>query len=157
MYSAASSSFTPGELARQIKQGESKLVFCSEDVKAVACEAAKMCGLGLERVVVIGSEKGNWRMDSVEGGGRALPSNGKIEWERITDGQKLEESLICLLYSSGTTGIPKGKCWNFCSSFVKTPRADERRRGNFPQEYRVGMFDTNTNGEGRQGKASSKR
>jgi len=70
-----------------------------------------MCGLGLERVVVLGGQKGNWTMESVKGGARALPSNGKIEWERITDGRKLEESLICLLYSSGTTGIPKGEFW----------------------------------------------
>jgi long-subunit acyl-CoA synthetase (AMP-forming) len=48
-------------------------------------------------------------MRSIEGNKAVLPSNGKLEWERITNKDELENSLICLLYSSGTTGIPKGK------------------------------------------------
>lgn len=107
VYSAASASFTSPELARQIKQGGSKLVFCSEDAKEVACTAAKECGLGLDRVVVVSSSP-EWSMKSVAGEKQALPSNGKIDWERITDEKVLAESLICLLYSSGTTGVPKG-------------------------------------------------
>ena len=31
-----------------------------------------------------------------------------LDWPRITDPKTLDESVICLLYSSGTTGIPKG-------------------------------------------------
>jgi long-subunit acyl-CoA synthetase (AMP-forming) len=48
-------------------------------------------------------------MRSIEGNKAVLPSNGKLEWERITNKDELENSLICLLYSSGTTGIPKGQ------------------------------------------------
>lgn len=110
VYSAASSSFTSGELARQIRQGGSKLVFCSEDCVTVACDATKECGLSLDRVVVLSSDtKGAWSMRSVEGGKQVYPSNGSLDWVRITNVKELEESLICLLYSSGTTGIPKGE------------------------------------------------
>lgn len=158
MYSAASASFTAGELARQIKQGNSTLVFCSEDAKTVACEAAGMCGLGLERVVVLGGQKGNWTMESVKGEARALPSNGKIEWERITDGRKLEESLICLLYSSGTTGIPKGEFSGGLILLIMIElMADEFRCGAFPQKYRGGVFNTDTDVERRYEKSRSKR
>ena len=31
-----------------------------------------------------------------------------LPWTRITDRKELEESLIALIYSSGTTGLPKG-------------------------------------------------
>lgn len=33
----------------------------------------------------------------------------RLEWERITDEKVLEESLVVLIYSSGTTGLPKGE------------------------------------------------
>ena len=34
-------------------------------------------------------------------------SRQELDWTRITDPQELEDSVICLLYSSGTTGLPK--------------------------------------------------
>lgn len=108
VYSAASASFTAPELSRQVKQGSSNLIFCSEDAKNVAIATAKECGVSLNRVLVIKSSP-RWEMRSVEGNNTALPSDGKMDWERITDQKKLEDSLICLLYSSGTTGVPKGK------------------------------------------------
>ncbi|KAH8595226.1 hypothetical protein B0O99DRAFT_623522 [Bisporella sp. PMI_857] len=108
VYSAASASFTAEELARQIDQGSSKLVLCSEDAKEAAIKAAGMCGVGLDRVLVVSSVKGAWSIRSVDGGKAVLPSKGELDWARITDPKELEESLICLLYSSGTTGVPKG-------------------------------------------------
>jgi 4-coumarate--CoA ligase len=64
--SYASHSASPQELARQIKQGLSKLVIVSEDLKHVAIEAAKICGLAPERVVVFGSEP-PWTVKSATG------------------------------------------------------------------------------------------
>jgi 4-coumarate--CoA ligase len=105
VYSAASSAFTASELSRQIKQGNSNLVFCSEDAKEVTIQAAKQCGIPLSRVIKSSPE---WSMRSIEGSVACLPSEGKLDWERITNQEKLDKSLICLLYSSGTTGVPKG-------------------------------------------------
>lgn len=108
VYSAASASFTAPELARQIRQGSSNLIFCSEDAKDVACQAATDCGVDLSRVLVIKSSP-EWSIRSVVQGGKSvLPSNGKLDWERLTNPKALEDSVICLLYSSGTTGVPKG-------------------------------------------------
>ncbi|KAF8866165.1 acetyl-CoA synthetase-like protein [Acephala macrosclerotiorum] len=107
VYSAASASFAASELSRQVKQGNSNLIFCSEDARDVAVKAARECGVPLSRVLVIKSSP-EWSMVSLEGGLKCLPSEGKLDWERITDQEKLDNSLICLLYSSGTTGVPKG-------------------------------------------------
>jgi 4-coumarate--CoA ligase len=95
VYSAATASCTAAELARQIKQGSSNLIFCSEDVKEIA-------------MVLVISSSPEWSMKAIDGGQTCLPSDGKLDWERITDPVELENSLICLLYSSGTTGVPKG-------------------------------------------------
>ena len=118
VYSAASASFTAPELSRQIKQGSSSLIFCSEDAKSVAIQAATDCGVPLTRVLVLRSSP-EWSMKTVEGSLACLPSNGKMDWQRITKENELENSLICLLYSSGTTGVPKGSC--ITRSTVKFP------------------------------------
>ena len=107
VYSAATSSCTAAELARQVQQGQSNLIACSRDVKDVAVSAAKQCGISLDRVLVIESAP-EWKITSVEGGQGCISSE-ELDWTRITDKEELDNSVPCLLYSSGTTGPPKGR------------------------------------------------
>ncbi|EXJ90666.1 hypothetical protein A1O1_03770 [Capronia coronata CBS 617.96] len=113
VYSAASSSFTPLELARQIKQGKSLLIVASPDCTNVAVKAAQKCGVPLDRVLVLDSMGGNRSIQDVLGKGQNLIEgdgklNERLDWEVITDKEVLSNRVICLLYSSGTTGAPKG-------------------------------------------------
>lgn len=107
VYSAASSSFTAPELARQITQGGSKLVVCSPDTQDVAVAAARQCGVPLNRVLCLKSSP-EWSLTTV-GDNQNSISGEKLDWKRITNKEELENSLVCLLYSSGTTGPPKGR------------------------------------------------
>ena len=91
-----------------MKQGSSNLIFCSEDAKDVAVATARECGVELSRVLVVSSSP-RWEIRALEGKGAVLPSEKRLEWVRITEKKELEDSLICLLYSSGTTGVPKGR------------------------------------------------
>jgi 4-coumarate--CoA ligase len=110
IFSCASHSFTAPELARQINQGGAKLVICSEDLKDVAVEAARSCGLGLDRVLVLDSTYQNWSLKSADGTVNCWgKENERLTWKRITDPEELVNSIINLLYSSGTTGVPKGE------------------------------------------------
>lgn len=106
VYSAASPSSTSSELARQITQGKSNLVLCGSEHKDVAIKAAAQSKIPLSRVLVAES----WpqiSLRSLEGELDAI-SDKELEWQRITDPKQLKQSLILILWSSGTTGLPKG-------------------------------------------------
>ena len=113
IYSAASSAYTSTELTRQVKQGRSSLIVASKDCKNVAIETAKKCGIALHRVLILDSMEGERSLQSVSGSrnyvdkAEARPYES-LDWEVITDKKQLEDRVICLLYSSGTTGVPKG-------------------------------------------------
>lgn len=108
VFSAASPSYTPEELARQITQGNSSVLVISPDKVEVGKRAAQIAGLPLDRVVVLGSEP-TWNCRILVGGKALDCENGpRLTWRRVTDEEELKRSLIVLLYSSGTTGVPKG-------------------------------------------------
>jgi 4-coumarate--CoA ligase len=73
----------------------------------VAVDAAKLCGLSLDRVLLLESDAGKWSLKAV-GGGADCWTDQRLTWQRVTDPHELEYSVINLLYSSGTTGVPKG-------------------------------------------------
>ncbi|KAJ3547392.1 hypothetical protein NM208_g1544 [Fusarium decemcellulare] len=117
VYSAASSSFTKKELARQINHGNAVLLVASPDCAHVAHEAAGLSGLSADRIIILNSSEGdrslidqarNNLLASAEKYGQDL-----LDWEVVTDPETLRTRPICLLYSSGTTGEPKGMSF-FC-------------------------------------------
>lgn len=106
IYSAASPSSTISELARQIRTGKSNLIVCSSEHKDTVRAAAKECGVPESRILVVGSIP-KLSLTSIDGQTNAI-SNQKLKWERITDSTKLKKTIITILWSSGTTGLPKG-------------------------------------------------
>lgn len=105
VYSAASPSSTVSELARQISIGGSNLVICSEEHVDVAKQASKQCNVPLDRILVLSSSPR--KLESLGTGIDAI-STSRLPWTPITDQLALKQSLIVILWSSGTTGLPKG-------------------------------------------------
>ena len=123
VYSGASTAFTVGELVRQVKDSEARLLLCSAEFEKNTVAAARQCGIPLDRVLVIESKQAHdWRLISVAERINVLGQNGPLlEWERITTQKELEHTTACLLYSSGTTGLPKGveiSHWNLIAACV---------------------------------------
>lgn len=107
VYSAASPSSTVAELARQVKIGRSNTIICGAEHVDVAIKAAKECGISLRNVLLLDSAKGIWKLESLEDHVSAI-SKFKLKWRQVYDRKLLKESLIVILWSSGTTGLPKG-------------------------------------------------
>lgn len=93
------------ELARQISLAHSKLVICGSEHIDVVSKAAAECQLPRRNILVLGESQKSLR--SLEGGVEVFSAQ-RLPWERITDPAALENSLITILWSSGTTGLPKG-------------------------------------------------
>src|ERR1700753_2662011 len=109
--SLASPSSTAHELARQVNAGEGNLLICSEDFLSIARAALKDIKRKVTICVLRSIPDWSLRIDGQDwetGELRGSVLAERLTWERITDPQKLKESLIVLLYSSGTTGVPKG-------------------------------------------------
>ena len=106
VFSAASPSSTVADLSRQITIGTSRLLVCGSEHKELAIQAAKQSNLPLGRILVLESSPA-WSLTSLDGKVNVI-SDQKLKWNRITDPTALKKSLIVILWSSGTTGLPKG-------------------------------------------------
>ncbi|CAG9978349.1 unnamed protein product [Clonostachys byssicola] len=108
IYSAASSSLTTSEVKRQIEDGKATLLITSPDCLKTAKEAAQQACLPLERIVTLDSVNGKRSLLSHTGKDLMSGPSKELSWEKITNPSVLAKRTICLVYSSGTTGAPKG-------------------------------------------------
>ncbi|KAM0477791.1 hypothetical protein ACHAPX_005556 [Trichoderma viride] len=106
IYSAASPSSTASDLTSQINDGPASLIICSEDLKDVVLSGAHDAGIPARNVLVLSSYP-EIQLKSADGTVEC-DFKGSLDWRRITDPEELEYSKACILYSSGTTGLPKG-------------------------------------------------
>jgi 4-coumarate--CoA ligase len=99
------------ELAYQLKNSDSRFLFCADESLEMGLEAAESIGMGKERVFLFDdllldgtgtSRLGvkNWStLFEPESVGR------RFQWYQLEDPK---EAICALNYSSGTTGVPKG-------------------------------------------------
>ena len=109
IYSSASPTLTVPELTRQIQSSSSRLIIASKDLQATVTEAARICGVPSERVLILHPMGGRRMLASLASPAHNhLDEINELPWETITDAETLRTRTIGLLFSSGTTGPPKG-------------------------------------------------
>ncbi|KAK7932309.1 hypothetical protein PG985_003021 [Apiospora marii] len=106
IFSSTSPSATPEELAYQLRETTPRVIICNDDSKANAIAAAKLVGFPPRNVLLYRGEK-HIELYEAASGAKVPISNQELDWRRITDVHELENSVVCLLFSSGTTGLPK--------------------------------------------------
>lgn len=103
VYSAASAAATPADVARQLRDGPARLLVCCRARRDLAVAAA---GLPPSRVLVLESRP-RVALRSADGAARCR-FRRELPWVPIVDPRELRVRPVCILYSSGTTGLPKG-------------------------------------------------
>ncbi|KEF59508.1 4-coumarate-CoA ligase [Exophiala aquamarina CBS 119918] len=114
IFTGANPSFTPRELAYQLRDSEASLLLCHSSITESGIQAAKRAGLDLSRVFVF---------DDAIFDGTGSSSHGLWYWSQLVS-PNLEQAevfawndltglgecntTLALNYSSGTTGLPKG-------------------------------------------------
>lgn len=119
IFTSASPAATVPELTAQLCQVDARLVYCTPETRPVAVRAAAAAGLPADRVLMLGPGRAGWPGGGLEllvqGGDDAaaapqpvrLDERQVLPWSRVTDRAALEDSIVCILFSSGTTGTPK--------------------------------------------------
>lgn len=108
VYTGGSYACVPSEVAWQFRDGPGKIMVVSRDCEELAVAAAEAIGLSLRNVLVLESLP-TIRLRSVDGSTECdFENEPEMDWRRITDRDELENSKIAIVYSSGTTSLPKG-------------------------------------------------
>jgi 4-coumarate--CoA ligase len=103
VHATCSVTATAFELARQIGLSRPKVLVCSGQTRNAAKEAIQQSGLDVRLFMMVSEQ-----LDIVDMEDRSIIGAERLEWQRITDLAVLQKTTACLVYSSGTTGVPKG-------------------------------------------------
>ncbi|KAK6005056.1 hypothetical protein QM012_007835 [Aureobasidium pullulans] len=115
VFTGANPTYVARELAYQLQDSGARFLICAEVSLDTGIEAADTAGISHEKVFVF--DNGYATFDNLgEGHGdvrhwsKLLTSSAesrKFAWQKLSSKEELNRT-ICLNYSSGTTGVPKG-------------------------------------------------
>lgn len=105
VYAGTNPAYTAHELAHALQTSKAKFVLSAPDLIKPVLKAAETAGLAKERVVVF-NPHGEAGLQGHLGWGDLL-KHGERDWVRFDDLERARGTTAALLFSSGTTGLPK--------------------------------------------------
>jgi 4-coumarate--CoA ligase len=110
VYAGTNPAYTAHELAHALRTSKAKFVLSQADLTKPVLKAAGEVGLGREKVVLFNPGYQGGKADVAFEGQlmwRDLLKHGERDWERFDDYETARTTTAALLFSSGTTGLPK--------------------------------------------------
>jgi 4-coumarate--CoA ligase len=110
VYAGTNPAYTAHELAHALRTSKAKFVLSQADLMKPVLKAAGEVGLGREKVVLFNPGYQGGKADVAFEGQmmwRDLLKHGERDWERFDDYETARTTTAALLFSSGTTGLPK--------------------------------------------------
>lgn len=102
--SPANPAYTVDELAFQLKNSGAKALATQTSVLSVAKQAAKKVGMPEDRIILIGDQRDPDARVKHFTSVRNVSGTSRYRKQKVTP----EKDVALLVYSSGTTGVPKG-------------------------------------------------
>jgi 4-coumarate--CoA ligase len=111
IFTGANPTYVARELAYQLKDSGAKFLVCADGSLEVGLEAAKINGMSKDKIFIFDDAAldgtGKDRL-GVKNWNNLIASTAEGERFRWKDARSSKETTVCLNYSSGTTGVPKG-------------------------------------------------
>ncbi|PIA89681.1 putative acyl-coenzyme A synthetase [Cercospora beticola] len=102
VYTGCNPSYTTYELTHHLRSSRASVVIVEPELVKTCFEAAEKVGLPHERILLFADADSHglksWK---------TLFNCGEIDWPRFSDKATAQNTTAALLYSSGTTGLPK--------------------------------------------------
>lgn len=105
VFAGTNPAYTPHELAHALRTARVKFVLCAPDLLGPLEKAAAEVGLPRERIVVFNPHGEKAPQGYLQWSD--LLKHGEQDWVRFDDLETTKASTAALLFSSGTTGLPK--------------------------------------------------